>query len=86
MKGLWLKELLLALKCSFVVATVETVVGFESEDWTLLLVLHETHNNLGFCCHLWNYAGLTGFWVTYHTRSDTVWTPRLELRMRVEVA
>lgn len=32
MKELWLKELLLALRCSFVVATVETVVGFESED------------------------------------------------------
>ena len=32
MKELWLKELLLALRCSLVVATVETVVGFESED------------------------------------------------------
>lgn len=32
MKRLWLKELLLALRWSFVVPTIETVVGFESED------------------------------------------------------
>lgn len=32
MKGLWSKELLLPLRCSFVVATVETVVDFESGD------------------------------------------------------
>lgn len=51
----------------------------------LVLVLHETHN-LGLRCHLWNYAGLTGFRVTYHTCSDMVWTPRSELRIRVEKA
>lgn len=32
MKGLWSEELLLAVKCSFVVATVETAVGFEAAD------------------------------------------------------
>lgn len=32
LKGLWSKELLLALRCSFVVSTVKTVVDFESED------------------------------------------------------
>ena len=31
MKWLWLKEQLLALRCSFVVPTIETVVAFESE-------------------------------------------------------
>ena len=31
-KGLWLKGLLLALRYSFVVPAIGTVVGFESED------------------------------------------------------
>lgn len=32
MKELWSEGLLLTLRCSFVVPTVETVVDFESED------------------------------------------------------
>ena len=32
LKRLWLKEQLVALRCSFVVPTIEMVVGFESED------------------------------------------------------